>query len=413
VSLDDFKISRTKEKPLWYSYSIELVGIVPLGLARKDKPKELGEPLPASYPQPDTYQNIVNELGQGSSTVKKTKDWVNDAVLALRRTVNAIRNGFSWAQNILNQIDNLLKLVTDLENQVNEYIQSAGTLVSTGLGIYRRLFSIAKFPGSLAKSVLETTNSVMTDLKNTINYTATIKETLGDDYNQIALALNETQRIAAQIVGFGKSQNANSETNVSVDGKNITIYGTKSISIPAETTLERVAVEQYGDATKNTLLATYNGLTDNELTTGMELQIPIISKSVTGLDNLIFSWDQNSSLGTDIQIGTDNELVFSESGDFALILNEANLVQAINLRLNETLGSRLRLTTYGLKNAVGSAGDNSAPIAYIITNLTDTLKQDPRIKTVENIKIRGQGDSLNLSFDAKTINANLNYEGVL
>jgi hypothetical protein len=413
VSLDDFKISRSKDRPLWFNYTIELLGIIPLGLSRQQKPPELGEPIPAIEPYPDGYQNLFLELGQGSIILKKSKNWTKDAALALRRALNAVRNAFAWAQNILDEIDNVTKLITDLTSQIEEYIQASGNIVTTGLGIYRRLFNIAKFPGAVAKSVMVETNRVMDSLKETIEYSDSILDTLGDDYLQIALLANETKRIAAQIVAFGKSQTADSETVINLDGKDITVYGSRSVQITSGMSLTRIASEQYGDPSKCVLLATYNGITDNELTPGMEIKVPITTRSVKDLDNRIFSWDKISSFGTDIKIDGNGQLIFSESGDFSVIANENNLVQAINLRLNENLGNRLRLTTYGLKASVGFPGTDNAPVSYIITNIVDTLKQDPRINEVEEIKLKGEGDQLFISFNAKTIEGTLNYQGVI
>jgi hypothetical protein len=105
------------------------------------------------------------------------------------------------------------------------------------------------------------------------------------------------------------------------------------------------------------------------------------------------------------------KIVFSESGDFSRISDMKNMVQAYNLRLNESLGKRMRLTTYGIKAGVGSAKNNSASVSYLISNIVDSLKQDPRTKFIYNMKLVGVGDNLQVSFNSETISGKMSYEG--
>ena len=80
-----------------------------------------------------------------------------------------------------------------------------------------------------------------------------------------------------------------------------------------------------------------------------------------------------------------------------------NLIQALNLRLNQSLGTRIRLTIYGIKASIGNAANNSASIVYLVTNIKETIMQDPRVKDVFNIKLRGKGDRLYVSFDVISV----------
>lgn len=415
VSLDDFKMSRDKEKPLWFSYSIELLGISPLGINRNLGRPEVGEPIISPAPLEDTVSNIVTvEMGVGTQLLKRTKDAVLAATNSLRRGLNAVRNAFNWSQNLLNRIDNVNKLISDLQSEINEYIASAGNLVTTSLGIYRNLFGLAKFPGATAKQVMITVNDVMEELKDTIEFSQSIQNILGDDYDQIVVLANETKRIAAQIVKFGKSKDASNEVSIALDGKEVTIYGAKTLLITASSTLALVAASEYGDPSMELLLVTWNGVTDDDLSPGDTIEIPLLSSSIRNSNNEIYSLYPETPFGTDIKITADEgKLVFSETGDFSFVSGEYNMLQAINNRLNEYLGKRLRLTVYGLKVNIGSAMNNSAPVSYIITNIIDTVKQDPRVIDLENLKIKGLGDSLFLSFNVLTIENSLSYEGVL
>jgi hypothetical protein len=416
VSLDDFKISRSKDKPLWYNFSIELVGLCPLPSPRKKAEDEMD---PIVSPTGDTdLSTMSDEMNTRLRTVKvpKSKDWLQDAISGMRRCVNAVRNAYSWSANIINQIDNVFALLDDLENLCVEYIQAAGNLLTEGFGFYSKIFDVAAFPGSVAVAAMQATNEVMQTIEDEMEYTESIPTILGDDYDYVVQLCEETKRIGARIVNFGKSSAADSEVTIEVNGASIVVYGTISVTADASTTLEKLATEYYGDPAMVELLATYNGITNEDIVPGMTLKMPQITRSSQVFDNKIYSWDRASSYGADISLASvphSVAMIIAESGDFSYVSEKDNLFQAINLRLNETLGKRLRLTVYGLSCAIGAPKTNSAPIEYILSNLRDTLKQDPRVKSIEGIKLTGIGDSLYIACNIRAISDTVSYEGVL
>lgn len=416
VSLDDFKISRSKDKPLWYSYSIELVGLYPLPTPRSKSP-DLMDPIIGPTGDED-LATVADETNQGLAPVKvpTSKDWLKDAISGIRRCVNAVKNAYAWSANLLNSIDNVFATIDDLEELIVEYIHSSGNLLTEGFGFYSKVFEIAKFPGSIAVATMETINEVMQSIEDEMEYTTSIPEVLGDDYDYVVQLCEETKRIGARIVNFGKSQAADTEVTVEIDGQKTTIYGTISITADASTTLEKLAAQYYGDPSMAVLIAMYNGITNDDIDPGTIIKIPQTVRSTLILNNKIYSWDRSSNYGIDILLAAvphSVEMVIAESGDFSYVSGKDNLLQAINLRLNESLGKRLRLTVYGLSVAIGSPRANTAPIGYILTNLRDTLKQDPRVKSIDSIKLNGVGDSLYVAFNVQAISDSMSYEGVL
>lgn len=416
VSLDDFKMSRSKDKPLWYNYSIELVGLYPLPTPRPKTPDVMDEP-PAPTGSED-LATVASEVNAGKAPVKvpTSKDWLQDAINGMRRCVNAVKNAYAWSANILNKIDNVFATLDDLEGLVVEYIHSSGNLLTEGFGFYSKIFEIAKFPGAVAVAAMQTTNQVMQAIEDQMEYTAAIPEVLGDDYDYVVQLCEETKRIGARIVNFGKSQSADTEVTVQTGGQTVTIYGTISVTADSSTTLEKLAAQYYGDPSLAVLIAMYNGITNNDITPGMTIKIPQTVRAALVLDNKIYSWSRESNYGTDILLAAvphSVAMVIAESGDFSYVSGKDNLLQAINLRLNEKLGKRLRLTVYGLSVAIGSPRMNTAPIGYILSNLRDTLKQDPRVKSIDSIKLNGVGDSLYVSFNVQAISDIASYEGVL
>lgn len=413
ISLDDFKISRTKEKPFWYNYSIDLFGIAPLDVYLDKPSKELGEPIPSDTPETDTLQNLSDELGGKTSVLQRTRSAVKNAVGVLRRITNTIKNSLSWGKNMIDKIDNVNVLISDLLAQIDSYNQAATSIITSTTSTYRRVFNVAKFPAAAAKSTLSALRTVIADIKDTVEFSESLQKELGDDYFLFEQVADEALRVAAQIVTFGKSNHADSELSTTLNGEEITIYGITIYVADATTTLSRVASEMYGDPDKGELIALYNSITDEEVVVGTVLKIPKIVRPIRDVNNKIYSWDRMSNFGRDIKIDKDGKIVFAEGGDFSIVSEENNMVQAVNLRLNERLGARLRLVTYGISASVGDARSDTSPVAYIISNLVNTLRQDPRIKQVENIKLLGAKDVLSMSFNLKTVQSNINYQGVL
>jgi len=416
VSLDDFKISRSKDRPLWYSYSIELTGIAPLPLVRPKAPSVMDQP-----PEPtgeSSIQSLQSELNEGKDLIKvpTSKDWLQDAISTLRRCVNAVKNAYSWSANLINSIDNVFATIDDLENLTVEYIHASGNLLTSGFGFYNKLFEIAKFPGSLAVATVEEVNDLMNEIEDTMEYTASIQEVLGEDYDYVVQVCEETKRVTARIATYGKSQQADTNITVEVNSEPVTIFGSTTRIATGATTLEGLAAEYYGDPSLAALIGLFNGITNEDIELGMTLRIPQITRSTQIETNRIYSWDRASNYGTDIRFDPAQhsvELAISEAGDFLYISGKDNIIQAINMRLNERLGKRLRLSVYGLTAAFGSARSNLAPVGYIVTNLEDTLKQDPRVKSITNIKLLGDGDNLQVTFNVSTIEDQILYEGVI
>jgi len=82
-----------------------------------------------------------------------------------------------------------------------------------------------------------------------------------------------------------------------------------------------------------------------------------------------------------------------------------NVVQAVNMRLNTTVGSLLKQTAYGLVSGIGMAGTASA-LSYVRMNVYNTLMQDPRIQTVSDIRVEFEQDTLKISMNIHPVGSN-------
>ena len=412
VSLDDFKISRSDDKPLWYNYSIELTAIVPLGEYQINHlPRTTSNTL-ASYPDPDSVSNVAAEVGTSESTLSLTAQAVAQLGAVSNRVMGALQRGYTWATSTVQKINQAFNDLDSYTSQITDYVNSMGSVVVEGIGLYRRLFEVAKFPAAAAKALLKSVNSAMIAIEHDIEFTAGLSEILGNDYDNIPLLCQETRRIVAQIVAFGKSSASDAQVTISVRGINYTMFGTIAYTANQNTTMARLSEMFYGDPTKEELLVTFNGMSDDDIAVGTIVKIPLLTNVTRQNNNRIFSWDRTSNFGTDSD-GSDLEIVVDDSGDFATISEEANLIQAVNMRLNETLGKRLLLTTYGITMGSGGAANGASPVSYIIANIQNTLKQDPRIQDITDLAMRGAGDKLELAFNIETISGTVKYQGVI
>ncbi len=394
VSLEKFKMSRNKEKPLFYNYSIELIVLRTLGTATGiSRP-----PVATSNPR-----NLIQDL---------------------RRLIRTIQAKFTTVKNVKDQIENAINLIDQLSEQINSFFQQAIDIITYPTSLATLLFSrvkdIVDAIGSLGETWAETKGMIVEDY-----------------YKMISMA-TESMAAAAAIVTFGKTPNAAgrgvikyysqpsfaespakrladlTETEAEIpenlmdraiaDQNVVYIYGHILIKIDASTSLERLALGYYGDASFQELIAVYNQLEDvTDLEIGSTLKIPVLIQGNVPSNNFIYSENLIDIYGEDILLNGQGNPVIGESGDYLTIGGPENIVQALNLRLNQSLGPRLRLTVYGIIANIGSASNKFAPISYILANLKETIMQDPRINDILNISLRGDGDKLYISFDAHTI----------
>ncbi len=150
-------------------------------------------------------------------------------------------------------------------------------------------------------------------------------------------------------------------------------------------------------------IAAYNGIASlDEIKPGDAIKIPITSKSNKNANNRIFArLSERDNYGRDIMLTDDGFVGKSASGDFKLADSAENLSQAVLLRLRESVNKRIRLNAYGIRNNIS---DPTAGIAYILSSIDLTVRSDPRVKSVDNIRFAGSGDNLNVIVDYRDIN---------
>ena len=390
VSLDNFKLKKNKEKPLFYNYEIEVTVLRKLG----DSPQEQ-EP-PVTVPNPMSL------------------------MVSIRRALNTLNTYFSGVDNFANRVTSVMDLTGQIEEQLVSY--------------YDRTLDIITYPASLCKMAVVACNNLMEDIDG-------LTENVKNDLNMIEEEYLGVLEVGRELQGtintlFVKSKEPapsdsyinrmssipyNAKSNAErfstqeldipeliiaedVDSQEAyEVYGHILITVTSETRLDKIALEHYGDSSLQELIASYNEIEDvDDLIIGTTLKVPVI-EPIQINSNYIYSSMLSDVYGSDILIDEDGSAIVGENGDFITVSGEKNIIQALNLRLSESLGRRIVLTLYGLKASVGFASTLSTPVPYLLANIKDTVMQDPRIEDVENIVLKGVGDRLYISFDSYTI----------
>lgn len=392
-TLLSFKMSRAKDRPLWYTYRIELIGLRPLGTVKSGAkpPLNVNNPL-------KTIDNMV-------------KVW------------NGLRDAYSKVKGVREKIDSVFVLAERAKSEMTSFFQ--------------RLNEIAVYP-------IKTTKRLLGAVRDAADFITSVSVGELGAAGMVASIVNETrdlivavQIMCADLVAYGKTPQAKGQLggdvaagggktarmNVSMDSVSeaqseiaanvldavtgetvpVTVYGHIEEVVTDTTTLDGLAIKYYNDPTLAELIAIYNGIMDpDDMVIGDPIRVPVLVQAATGT-NYIYEASLTDVYGRDIKLDSNGEIVLSYGNDFATIEGVANAVQAVNLRLSEPLGARVRLSLYGIKSVVGAPLNMQAPMAYLTANIKDTIVQDPRVRSVQNMILRADGDTVRIGCDLELV----------
>lgn len=189
----------------------------------------------------------------------------------------------------------------------------------------------------------------------------------------------------------------------------------KQIKLEKGLTLERLAQQELGDSTRwgeivevNNLKAPYvsedpNESRDGVLKPGSNILIPVpllngFSQVPVGKVNKLTKnmSELERSLGTDLKINSDFDLVLSSSGDFELIAGADNMAQGTILKLSYEPGEVMSHPEIGSGLIVGK---KFPPVEEIKDRITTSLLQDNRINKISDLSLLRQSGALYISFN--------------
>jgi hypothetical protein len=409
VILESGKVNRSKSKPMFYEYTLNFIGIEPLGTKRYADPTSRTSSTKIGTPSQTNQKSVFEKVFDAINEIKKGSDSMKKTLTSYKSVIDKIK---------------LVEEVTDLlEANIRSYYKVVQGFVDTTIDGVNSVFDIASFPADLAEDLVSAGTSLRESLEIAwvdiqLDWASTTSTDSGSRWDRIAQmwsdmfsiegfissmsseakATGSLPRVLIVPAGAAGSTDAVNETDPDVPASvsYLLTYGYYEITATSETRFDVISNQVYGSPDYADTLAAYNGITgDSEIVPGMILRVPYLSFTPALRDNEVYDLGQNA-YGTDILLGSDGDVVLAEFNDYAIVSGLDNIGQAINLRITEVSGARVRLENYGIKNTGG--GYDAFSMAVLTTSIKDTLVQDPRIRSVRDFFFDSVGDGMAVSF---------------
>ena len=397
IYVGQLDITRSKDKPFCYNYKLTAIG------------------------NPEVEPKI-SKLGNFIESWRSKVDSLIKKLMSVADIIEEIGGG------LLTDLQNLISLfnqqITQFNAVVQRYADVTNGLIDKAEGIAvdtvalgdKILDSALRYYPTLAADVWnncadvwDTWEQIYNTCANmgnyfTESYWQSIKELFTDDVSNEDIAdtfsseakegsdaANELMVWIKKLIDSLSAAVKPGDTNE--DDEVIIVYGYKVVTITdAQTSWDKLALDYYGDASLGYILASVNPDIE-ELKPGMKIIVPEIKFSKSLLDNEVYNpLDNKDVYGEDAKI-EDGDFAVSGS-DLGLIGGPANLTQALLNRLLTVVGSRIRLELYGIQLSIGN--DIKASSALIQASIHQTILEDPRIESVEDIQFNGSGDVLSV-----------------
>lgn len=402
VVLDQSSLRKTSAKPFFYPFTINLTGIKPLGTYTPQATTKTTNVLTQIADQINAVTVELNALnGKLNTFLANNFEYISQitsvsgAVVNFTKSLNSFSATFTEYQNKLagltaNVISDSEELLTEGVNLI-EFPYDALTTAQTQLeGLSTYLEILIDDAVADGKNVLDKYDWIEND--DPVSSLSSTKTAIEYNFNQIV-----------QIAKQGASYEPVGA--VSVNDEVYQVYGLTTYTVKGSTRLDRLAYEQYGDtAYKDVICALNEVYSNDELTSGDTLKLPILEVSTRYADNAVYNLPEEASdvIGRDAKLDSNGAFVCSPT-DYILVTNDDNLLQAVACRLAEKQGRQIQHGTYGIVTEIGSALTADASFEYLQVGLQETLVQDPRITDVYNLKFLIDSDKIYQTFSFDTI----------
>jgi nucleoid-associated protein YgaU len=207
---------------------------------------------------------------------------------------------------------------------------------------------------------------------------------------------------------------------------NITLFSTqavKQVTITANMTLERLALNELGDSTRWGEIVELNNMKypylstdplesrDGVFTLGSKVLIPAhnvngfsqVPEGATNRLNVDYSAVEKS-LGVDLKLDGNFDLALTSSGDLDLIGSTDNLAQAILLKLSYEKGDLILYPSIGVGLDIG---EKFPALKDIQDGIVASILQDSRVDKISDLNISQDNGALFLNFTIYVKNVDL------
>lgn len=400
VNIQDFSIKRSKDNPLFYSYTITMIGYKPDTIVTELT--FLTNMLAGIKDLCQKIDNLVDKLEKGLSYVRAGADIVatirigTKAVLQKVEDIENVLTGYIDA--VTDAVDETKSLAKDVFSHTRrivgasvDFVNSAGILYQASKDLCDFVASFGSGDNQINISFWESTGKEFTeifdiwtntarDIEDCTNEVIATSRRIGDKYSFAVIPGDET-----------------------TDDRAIQIYGYKFLTLSEGQSWDSLARQYYGSAEYGSLISTFNSMSGYKpkLEAGNKILIPLLKDTVNGeQNNEIFNVaGEKDNMGKDVAISESGDLKV-KSGDIDVTSEEDTLAQSLLARLTTDITSRCRQVAYGIRPDIGSPVLNT----YILASIQETIEADPRVLTVEEITYVGKGDKLDIKVNYTDIN---------
>ena len=447
VVIKDFSIKRSKDKPLSYDYAISfscfdngaknlVLNIKQSIKKEQDEIKRLQKELEASDVQtsPTFFEKI-------KLFCKNTKAKSDSFISTVKSTIKDISKPY---QTIINAFNSIEKEFDTVENMLEDYTVLVDLVFDTaGISLWQEIYETGKDviesayrlvfdpPAKILAEVTDYVSDILTvidEIKTDINNGSILvpenfqteiigqySDSIEDLSDQWLKSLNNLEDVTEALGAETKLSSERLTYSLKFGSTNenddvVTVYGYTEQTVKESDTWDSLSFKYYGTSEYADVIACYNYQNLESLVTGEKVYIPILDESKSVSNNQVYTGSEaKDNYGHDVKISSSGDFdVNSDDNDLSFTKNQETINQAILNRLETAMNSRMKLTYYGINSSIGQPVQS---INYLKSSIADTVMQDPRIKEINNLKINGIGDRLNVVLEYTDINNEKNFFG--
>lgn len=408
VEPQKFTMKRSAAKPFLYEYSIQLKAIA---VANGDKIPSANAALEGILGKIQSIDKAFDYLTEAQQTIegaigliRRTERDIEATVLGPLRTINAmLRSIRGGAAALFGPFGVTRRFVQSLELECKRIEANLNDLLAKPLGDFNRVTGrVSTLQGPVGRQPtyqeLKTLNAFNSVKKATILLLA-----------EISFYENDTNQASASATAQYQQRTVNSEGQiVQIPNSNFSLAIPASVTtapIDGNDTIHTIAAKALGDPDRFKEIVILNGLKppyisatggNGTLKPGDLILIPSSggTDSVAGIkQNAEYEVTKGfvhaeKSLGVDLRVDEDFDLVFANFGDYDLVAGIQNMAQAIVIRMGLDKGSLKRHPSIG---AGLQTGAKTKDVQEIREDLVRSLQADSRVESIPFASVEQQG----------------------
>lgn len=402
VEPQKFSMKRSSSKPMHYDYTIILKG---LGNYHLDTPKNAQDPTTTA----ERVDDAINKISYASQVLKGGFDLLQrterDIASVIITPLNKINDALL---NVKNGVDETLQVTRSLVSQLNASCERVKANFNDIIGAHSDSYDRAT--GRVATLVVSDRtptyqeHKILNALSNIQKMTTSL---LSDQSLFVSNNNQEADVVESLYVERSTAEDGSSVTSNSGLLNLMRPETVDTVNVLGGDTVQTLAARHLGDPDRYREIVILNKLkppyisdvaSSGVLAYGDSVLIPSLNGvgANTGVRmNKDYQITKDleyakKSLGVDLQLSDDYDLVFGPNGDLDMIAGIENMAQAILLKMFYENGSLKRHPRIGASLKIGS---KSKDLSLVRSNLLASLNADKRIEGVPYLTLRQEGST--------------------